>query len=200
VAPVGLRERKKARTKAAIQQVALRLFDQHGYATTTVDQIAAAAEVSPSTFFRYFASKEDVVLADFLDSRVVTPLIDAPADRSPIQALRYALHQVFDALPEDEWQLEIMRNQLIQQVPELRRGMISEVARPIDLLTKAWAQRLGRTPDDVSLRVLAAATVGGMLAVGHVLAIPDNRAAGLDQLDDVLDRLDAMLVLPPAQA
>lgn len=52
--PVGLRERKKAKTKAAIQQHALRLFRQQGYQATTVEQIAEAAEVSPSTFFRYF--------------------------------------------------------------------------------------------------------------------------------------------------
>ena len=63
----GLRERKKAKTRAAIQEVALRLFERQGYEATTIEQIAEAAEVSPSTFFRYFGSKEDVVVYDALD-------------------------------------------------------------------------------------------------------------------------------------
>src|SRR5436309_10581986 len=94
----GLRERKKAKTRAAIQEHALRLFREQGYDATTVEQIAAAAEVSPSTFFRYFPTKEDVVLYDAFDPLIFAAFEAQPAALGPIQALRGALHAVFGAL------------------------------------------------------------------------------------------------------
>ena len=84
----GLRERKKARTRVTIREHALRLFREQGYHATTVEQIAAAAEVSPSTFFRYFPTKEDVVLQDDMDIRLVESLARQPSDRTPIAAVR----------------------------------------------------------------------------------------------------------------
>ena len=69
----GLWERKKARTRAAIREHAFRLFREQGYDATTVDQIAEAAEVSPSTFFRYFPTKEDVVLQDDMELPTTSP-------------------------------------------------------------------------------------------------------------------------------
>ena len=65
--PLGLRERKKLKTRQAIRREAFRLIDANGYAATTVEHIAEAADVSPSTFFRYFPSKESLLLADDLD-------------------------------------------------------------------------------------------------------------------------------------
>src|ERR687886_66340 len=90
-AAVGLRERKRARTKAAIQQQALRLFREQGYEATTIEQIAEAAEFSPSTFFRYFPTKEDVVMYDDIDPLLVAAFDAQPGELSPIQALRGAV-------------------------------------------------------------------------------------------------------------
>src|SRR5215467_5528655 len=94
----GLRERKKAKTRAAIQQHALRLIQEQGYEATTIEQIAEAAEVSPSTFFRYFPTKEDVVLYDDLDPLLFAAFEAQPAELNPIQAMRCALREVFTSL------------------------------------------------------------------------------------------------------
>jgi hypothetical protein len=93
-APTGLRERKKARTRTAIQRHALRLFGEQGYQATTVEQVAAAAEVSMSTVFRYFPTKEDLLVLDGYHS-LATSVAEAfrrqPADLGPVGALRGAL-------------------------------------------------------------------------------------------------------------
>src|ERR1700760_4186065 len=98
--PGGLRERKKARTRATIRAEALRLFREQGYHATTVEQIAAAAEVSPSTFFRYFPTKEDLVLQDDMDTRIVEALERQPAGLSPLSAVRAAVRDAFASYTE----------------------------------------------------------------------------------------------------
>src|ERR1043166_5369694 len=85
-APVeGLRERHRKRTAADLEEAALKLFTEKGFDAVTIDDIAASADVSRRTFFRYFASKEDVILADHpkrlgeLQAALDRPPADAPA-------------------------------------------------------------------------------------------------------------------------
>src|SRR6185437_1874974 len=98
----GLRERKKAKTRAAIRRCALQLFSEQGFANTTIDQIVVAIEISPSTFFRYFPSKEDVVLQDDFDELFVESFKQQPPDLSPLRAMRTAMREVFSRLSREE--------------------------------------------------------------------------------------------------
>lgn len=192
---LGLRERKKAKTKAAIQEHALRLFREQGYAETTVEQIAAAAEVSPSTFFRYFPAKEDTVLTDIMDRQTFQVMIDAPAELSPLAALKFAVDEVFRDLSNEQLQLEMVRNSLIRSVPELRRGMLVEITRPWDLLTEAVAIRLGRPVDDPDLRLWAAAVMGVMMTLALEEPGP-NPHASIDRLGLLIEHVGRVVHLP----
>ena len=194
----GLRERKKARTKATIQHEALRLFSEQGYAETSVEQIAEAAEISPSTFFRYFPTKEEVVLADFMDERVVEVFRSAPAELSPTDALRHAIEQMMTDFDPETLRLETLRNELIREVPELRRGMMAELFRPMALIAAALAERLGRPSDDEDVRTYAGALIGGLIALAFERddAVTHNPGAMREDILRRLDRLEPMLHFP----
>ena len=100
-AAVGLRERKKARTREALKDAAMDLFTRQGFDGTTVEEIADACEVSPRTFFRYFPTKEDVLFADTeaRRERLLAVLADQPAGDSAFVALRAAMRALARRLP-----------------------------------------------------------------------------------------------------
>src|SRR6516164_1901884 len=100
--PLGLRERKKIKTRQVIRREAFRLIEENGFAATTVEQIADAADVSPSTFFRYFPSKESLLLADDLDPLILAALEAQPSDLPPTQAIRRAYEAVMARLPAEQ--------------------------------------------------------------------------------------------------
>ena len=127
----GLRERKKIRTRETIRREAFRLIQEHGYAATTVEQIAEAAEVSPSTFFRYFPTKESVLLADDMDPMILHALEEQPADLSPSQAVRRAYQAAMANLSEDQREFENTRQRLMFSIPELKAAMYDEYYRTI---------------------------------------------------------------------
>jgi AcrR family transcriptional regulator len=162
--PSGLRERKKAKTRAAIREHAMRLFEEQGYAGTTMDQIAAAADVSQSTFFRYFPSKEDVVLTDEFDPLIAAAMRAQPPGLPPIETLRRAIRTVFDNISEEDWHREQQCQRLVQSFPELRARVMQEYVQTIELLADVFAERAGLPAGDFSARVLAGAVIGAILA------------------------------------
>jgi AcrR family transcriptional regulator len=186
--PPGLRERKKARTRAAIREHALRLFREHGYAATTVEQIAAAADVSPATFFRYFPTKEDVVLQDDLDILTLEALNAQSRDLSPIAAMRGAAASAYAAMTPEDLERLAETTRLTMAVPEIRARALDELTRTIDEMGSVLAVRAGREPDDFAARVMAGALTGVIMAA----TIPWAMAPDLD-LDEMFARIDAGL-------
>jgi AcrR family transcriptional regulator len=156
----GLRARKKAKTRAAIQENALRLFSTKGYEATSVDEIAEAAEVSPSTFFRYFPTKEDVVMYDELDPVIFKAFMAQPADLSTLAALRGAMREVFGRATPEDLAKQDARAALIFSVPELRMRMLDDLTRVMQTFAQVIATRMRKDPDDFEVQALVGAVVG----------------------------------------
>ncbi len=178
----GLRERKKARTRTAIQSHALQLFREQGYDATTIKQIIEEVEVSESTFFRYFPTKADVVLADEFDPVIVAAFREQPRELNVIQALRAAFAQVFGQMSDDDRAVQEDRMLLVLSVPDLRAAMLDQFASAMGLLTEIIAERTRRSPADISVRTFAGAVVGAVMAA--MLAIAD------DPSSDIAETLD----------
>lgn len=185
----GLRERKKAKTRAAIQEHALRLFREQGYDATTVEQIAEAAEVSPSTFFRYFPTKEDVVAYDALDPVVMAAWRAQPLDVGPIRAFRNAMVQVFQAMTSDQLEELLSRGRLLFSVPELRQAAINELLRTGQMVTGELAVRLGRPADDFELQIFGGAVMGAVMAA-LMPTLEDGSIDMMSQLDRAFEFLE----------
>lgn len=179
---VGLRERKKAKTMANIQMHALRLFRESGYNATTVEQIAEAAEISPSTFFRYFPTKEDVVASDSYDPLLIAAFEAQPPGLSPSQAIRGAMIEALSQVPAEELELLRERNALIFSVPELRAAALGNLTQTIQIITGMVAERVGRAPDDYGVRVFAGAVVGACTSI--MLYMADHPEAEFGELLD----------------
>jgi len=194
---LGLRERKKRRTRRALTDAALRLIAEKGYDNTTVADIAAAAEVSPRTFFSYFPSKEDVLLAD-ADERmelIRDVLGRLPAGTPPLAALR----QVIDAAFSDSSAMfgndRHVRVALVLDRPELRakamQRLLTAQRQFAGWLTSAYPARL----DEVLAMAVSGALLGAL--TGAAVASFD-RADPPERTRTELER--ALTILQPALA
>ncbi|MEU8801443.1 TetR family transcriptional regulator [Spirillospora sp. NPDC048819] len=179
-----LRERKKLRTRRAVQEHALRLFGEQGYDATTVEQIAAAAEISPSTFFRYFPTKEDVVITDEYDPIMAEVFRDQPADLPPLDALRATLREILPLLLDEDLQVIRTRMKLAAEVPAVRARMFESMSTGTHaVLTEIISERTGRRLDDPGVDTFCWAVLGVLQgAIYRWLGTPD------EHLGDVIDQ------------
>ena len=184
----GLRERKKSRTRFAIQQQALKLFREQGYSSTTVEQIAEAAEVSPSTFFRYFPTKDTLVLTDDYDPIMMERLLAQPPELGAVAAFRAAFRETFADLPQDQIEAADERNTQILAVPELRAAFADFTITSMREMAALFAARAGRAPDDPEVVAVGGALMGVVLS--SFLIPGQSLLERLASLDEQLGHLE----------
>ena len=168
---MSLRERKRARTRQAIVDAAVDLFERNGYEGTTVADIAAAAEIGTRTFFSYFASKEEVLFPESDDR--VRATIDAIASRdpseSPASVLVRALRSTAAQGDDLSGRTARLRMRLIREVPAVRgRGLQIQLEAQREI-ARHLAEAYPGSLDPVSAGALAGALVGAVTGALMVL-------------------------------
>ena len=191
---VGLRERKKRERRRCIEDAAIGLFEEHGFDGTTIEQIAAAADIAPRTFFYYFPTKEDVVLADYASrlERIVSELGERPESEPPWEALRAS----FLAVAAD---YEAARDDLVRRFT-IMADNATVYARSLqlqagweDALAEVLHQRADQKTENLESRLLAASALACMrsslrhwILTGHTTALPALVHTCFGQLADGL--------------
>jgi AcrR family transcriptional regulator len=195
-----LRERKRTKTRLMIQAEAMRLFAEKGYENTTVDDIAFAAAISPRTFFRYFPTKEDVVIWDEYDP-IAEDLVDArPADEPIAETLRAIVHQALGGLYRRDPEELLMRVRLLMTVPELRGRLRDEQRSGERDLAALVAERRGLRDDEFGVQVVMSAFGSAVNVALEAWVKDDGKSDPLELLDRALDSLIAgMRELEPAR-
>lgn len=167
--PLGLRERHKHTTRRTLEDAALRLFARDGFDATSVEAIAAAADVSPRTFFRYFAAKDDVLnpereqrQAQLRAEVLALGLTGEGGEGGPGVSDLEVARRAFVALApgfEEERESMLLRRRAAASSP-LLRGRLYDVMHSWQVtLTEALAERRGVAADDVGVETCAAVAV-----------------------------------------
>ncbi|MFD0556589.1 TetR family transcriptional regulator [Stackebrandtia endophytica] len=191
----GLREQKKARTRMAIQRQALLLFRDRGFESTTMEQIAAAAEVAPSTVFRYFPTKESLAeLADYhsFADRFGQVFQAQPAELSSLAALRATLRELFAHLTPDEAAARRERDVLIVTIPQVWSANVDLLREGARVVAQQVAARSGRDEHDIEVVTFTGAVIGAAVGALSLWARQPEADPG-DLIDAALGRLEAGL-------
>ncbi|MEO3758067.1 TetR family transcriptional regulator [Mycobacterium sp. B14F4] len=188
---LGLRERKKLRTRATLINAALELCERQGFDNTTVDQIAAIADVSPRTFSRYFATKDAIALAlvDEVLDRTAVELARQPADLNHFEAILRAYLAMAEASKRaSAGELTAERVMCIVRIvlssPALRQSSLEYRANAIE---RAIAERMGVSVHDRGPRLVSA--VWGSVLMTALTDVAADMDGSAPTIDDVIARL-----------
>ena len=196
--PAGLQERKRDLVREAIARAAWELFAAEGYEATTVADIARAVGVSRRTFFRYFSSKEDVVVgtSDALAEDLLAAFARRPPDEPPLDAIRKALRPLVESRLADARQARAIVR-LLRESRTLRRAMLERHARMEERLAALLAERTGadrrRDPTPALLAYVARALLDTAFNVWY-----DQRPRDVGAMvDGLFERLRAVVGADP---
>jgi AcrR family transcriptional regulator len=194
----GLRERKKQRTREAIVDAALRLFDERGFEQTTIADIAEAADIAPRTFFGYFPSKEDVVFADFPEQleALSRGLRERGENETAIDALRAVIRDALEHADLTD-ERELCRKRVVKQSETLDAHRRALMGRMEDMLAEAAARDFGDRPGDLRPRMIASAVVAALGSLDRTgitdAESPPTREEALAMIDQALTFLQGGL-------
>ncbi|MFD0682907.1 TetR family transcriptional regulator [Actinomadura fibrosa] len=206
--PPGRRERKKQRTREALVDAAFSLFAEKGFDATTVEEIADRVDVSSRTFFRYFASKEDVALT-FQEEQtraVMAALAERPPDEPIMTALRHTVVEIARACERGELGFDPSRFQclltMMAESPTLMAGSLEHAQKKQQILTDIIAERMGLdAASDLRPHVIASAATCGFQAAADVARRYENAFGTLSEtVDAAFAIMEEGLNLPPNQA
>ncbi|WOT37171.1 TetR family transcriptional regulator [Streptomyces coeruleorubidus] len=196
---MNLRERKKQRTRDALLRAALELFATRGYEETTVDDIAAAVDVSQRTFFRYFAGKEETAfyVTRLAETQVVEAVRARPPGEAPLEALRRALLESWDTINETIEEivpvdLHMRVYRVIESTPALLAAHLRRATELEEELARIIAEREGLDVDADPRPRIIVALFGGVIRVterlwsaGNDLSLEGMRQLTATYLDQV---------------
>jgi len=148
--------------------------------------------VSPSTFFRYFPTKEDLVLQDDMDTRMLEAFERQPTGLSPVAAIRGAIREVLESYSEADLDVIRQTTTLAMTVPEVRARAMDEFGRTIAVVSEALAKRAGRPADDLAVRTIAGAIIGVIMSITMPWA---GWSSDRQIIMDMFERIDQALAL-----
>ena len=170
----GLRERKRQQTRERLTRMAMALFRERGFEATTLDDIAAAADISRRSFFHYFASKEDVVFAwqEEITAALIAAIAERPAAESMLTAAENAISAMVRQLEPGE---AIAMAQLKRDNPALQARDQVKYEKLERALADALARRAGHKTEKLKARLVAMIATGAMRIGGEFWAIEGAR-------------------------
>ena len=164
---IGLWERKRSAAMRLVQEVALDLFDAHGYVDVTVERIAAASDISPSSVYRYFGTKEHIVLWDESDPIWSARIPQGLRSHPPLETLRFMVDALVSGVLRSDRERLRRRISLIMREPSVEAASALQAYRTAETFGTAVSEALDREHGDLEVQLFSHGVVGAIVGGLH---------------------------------